>query len=49
MKPKLSRKQIHRIAGGSGVILGLYMLLILRNVKGWIPLVIGVILLIKRK
>jgi len=45
MKPKLSKKNIYRIAGGSGVILGIYMLWVLKNTGGFIPLIISVILL----
>ena len=45
MKPKLSKRQIYRIAGGSGLILGLYMLLSLNDNGGYIPLIISAILL----
>ena len=45
MKPKLTKKQIYRIAGGSGVILAIYMLLVLKNNGGFIPLAIGLVLL----
>ena len=45
MKPKLSQKQKYRIAGGSGLILGIYMLLVLNSNEGYIPLGISAILL----
>ena len=45
MKPKLNTKQIYRITGTSGLLLGIYMLWALKNNGGFIPLVISLILL----
>ena len=41
---KLKIKQAHwqGIAGISGILLGLYMLLILKNIRGLLPFVIGI-------
>ena len=49
MLPKLTKKQKFGITGVSGIIVGIYMLTILNNVRGWILLVIGTIFLLFMK
>lgn len=40
-KIKITQKQKKQIAGASGLIVGLYMIFILNNNRGIIPLLIG--------
>jgi len=48
MAKKITKKQRAKIAGVSGIAIGIYMLLVLNNVRGLIPLGLGFILLFWR-
>ena len=49
MIPKLNKKQKRGIVGVSGLILGFYMIFVLNNMGGFIPGLIGGIVLTWKK
>lgn len=49
MLPKLTKKQKFGLVGVSAIIVGLYMIFILNNVRGIIPGIFGLIFLILMK
>lgn len=48
MLPKLTKKQKFEIVGVSAIIVGIYMILILNNMRGIIPGIFGIIFLLMK-
>lgn len=48
---KLKKKELYELTSGAGILLGGYMVFVFKNSKGWIPILIALVLfyLVRKK